>query len=461
MKIFYTPTIIQGAYKSFYNYIKFMNYDIDLKPLDFLNIPDFLECLEDYENHNRVVSSLSVFCVLSFVKNNFSVDKFQDDYNVVKSDLPYKIDFVKLRQKLLIIDSIIAKVDTEWIFIRSFDDLEFFQIYFAYKLKQKGVKVVFGKEQEFKQQFIDIFLMDEISDKVFVGHGENFLDSFCNGRMEDKYETNSLYKDEFLESFNNEMSDLEIKNKIYNFSYHTLCPYKCVFCTQNKGNNLKLNYDRFDEMIDKFVYINKNFDVDNNFCISSLPFYSNDEIQYFFGKIYDIFQDRIKFNIVHLTTPQYLDNAELLTKFKDSLFYVGVEHFSDKILTLMKKPTTKEMNLKLLINKKYSNAGFGLIYNFFKEDLKDFNEMINAIKIARSYQPNRFFKLNSFQYTIPADIKEPSECYDLEFIEPKILKAHFNLDQDFFIKYVNKHDPHEAVLKEKNNIAKRNHIGVS
>lgn len=459
MKIIYTPTIIKGAYKSFYNYIK--RYDAELVPLDFLNIPDLLECLDGYENNNRIISTLSLFFLHSFIQS-YSTENFERDYNILKNDLSYGVKWNILKEKIDIIDKLVDDVihqNPDWLFIRSFEDLEFFQLYFAYQIKLKSsIKICFGKEKEFKPHLKYIFQKEEFSDYVFVGHGENFLDSFFNDNLSStRYEEGLIYKHSFLDSFNSNVSDMEIIDSQYNFSFHTLCPYKCVFCTQNKGNNLSLNYDHLDEVIDKLVYVNHKYDIQSNFCVSSLPFYTNDEIQYFFGKIYKIFGSKIKFNIVHLTTKQYLDNAELLKKFEGSLFYIGVEHFSDKILTLMKKPTNREMNLKLVINSEYKNVGYGIIYNFFKEDMNDFNDLIRTLKLIGK---GKFFKLNSFQYTIPNDTIKDEKLYDIELIEPTTFINYFGIDYPLHLKYKNHHDPKLELLKEKNKIALSKGFGI-
>lgn len=458
MKILYTPTIIGGAYKSFYNYTR--QYNCELVPFDFINIEQTLECLDDYKNHNRITATLTLFFLYSFLKHD-SVDFMKDDYDVVKDDLSYRVNWERLQETIALVDQLVDKAINEkpdWIFIRLFEDLEFFQIYFSYRIKKESnIKICFGKEKELKPYLKNIILKDEFSDYLFVGHGENFLDSFFNNQLNvNKYDENLIYKHDFLDSFNNNISDLEIVNKKYNFAFHTLCPYKCVFCTQNKGNNLNLNIDHIDNVIEKLIYINNKYDIDDNFCISSLPFYTSEEINYFFETVYRKMNSRIKFNIVHLTTPQYLDNFEILSKFDDSLFYVGIEHFSEKILSLMKKPTTKEMNLKLLLNKKYNNAGFGLIYNFFKEELDDYNEMIRALVIARSYQKDRFFKLNSFQYTIPNESEEYK--YGMKLIEPSTFREFYNIEDNIYLKYINSHDHKLDLLKEKNKIARNNNI---
>jgi len=452
MKIIYTPTIINGAYKSFYNYTK--KYDVDLIPFDFLNISDLLECLIGYENNNRVISTLSLFFVHSFIKSGYN--SFECDYNKVSCDLSYDVDWIKFKNKIKIIDKMVEQVvniNPEWVFIRSFEDLEFFQLYFAYEIKKRSrIKICFGKEKEFKPHLKYIFMKEEFSDYVFVGHGENFLDDFFENKLDSSgYSEGLYYKKEFLDSFNSGLSDIELKNKQYNFSFHTLCPYKCTFCTQNKGNNLKLNYDHLDEVIDRIGFINKKYNIDSNFCISSLPFYTDEEIQYFFGNIYNNFGNEIKFNIVHLTTPQYLNNSDLLCKFTGSLFYVGVEHFSDKILKLMNKPTTREMNLKLIINPKYNNVGYGIIYNFFQEEMSDFIDLIRILKIVGN---NKFFKLNSFQYVVPEDISKNELIYDIKHVEPIIFKDYFNIDYNLILKYKNNHDPNLELLIDKNNIAR-------
>jgi hypothetical protein len=116
----------------------------------------------------------------------------------------------------------------------------------------------------------------------------------------------------------------------------------------------------------------------------------------------------------------------------------------------MKKPTNREMNLKLVINSEYKNVGYGIIYNFFKEDMNDFNDLIRTLKLIGK---GKFFKLNSFQYTIPNDTIKDEKLYDIELIEPTTFINYFGIDYPLYLKYKNHHDPKLELLKEKNKIA--------
>lgn len=464
MKILYINGDFNAAFKAFTNYINTKQANINFELLDIAKeLYSRWEYTVKLNDKNRYLSFWGLFFIDSFIKNNYSFKNLEKDYEIVKSDLPFNINFEKFYEVISIADKLVEEINIknpDYLFVRYFEIRNVILYYTLYKLKQKNknIKIIMGNEKKIPPIFEKMFFDEKICDHFFCGYGENMIDLILNDELKNKplYITDFSFNDEKWCSFNNKISSLDLKTSNYNFYLDMLCPYNCTFCDHayeklRQNPDIIIDEEKISYMANKIKYFHKLFPKMKFDCTTSLLIINPKLFTKFFEYLLPI-KDTVNLNGMPITVGNYLNNFDLLNQFKKSYFFLGAEHNNQHILNLMNKKYLFKDLEKILKHPKRYNLIMTLMYNFFGETKDHFDEWIAFANwcISKKY----IISLNLFNMTY----KEfDNHTLGFEYKEPVVYKKYFNrTENDLFFEYVNLHDPDNSLVLYKNETVHKN-----
>ncbi len=447
MKILYTPSIISGAITALQNHATVNNYGVSIEEFDFLDTTLVLnEMVYDYSKFNSYIIFYQLFFLDSFVKHK-GFGCVVDDYEKM-DELPFKVNWKVFTETLKSVEEKareIIEINPEYLFVRFLNSTTLISYYLSYLIKRdSNIIVILGCEKKLPNLYKEKF--ECVVDNIFIGTGEILLDDIVNGNVK-KYKEDYSYTKDNWDTFNFNVSDYEKKHSYFNYILNTKCVYSCNFCSHTSSNK-RLHIDNHDilEMANYLNWVNKKYNFKTNNCVSSLAFINNSQIKEFFGTI----DKHLPLDLIYLSTEQFYNNTDMLDKFTNTVFYLGVEHFSDKMLKLMNKQTcSRELNLKVLLRSYNTNITFGVIYNYFNETKRDFLDLYSVLNIIKDKYPQ--MNINQYIHYYGGMVDE-----SVKFIEPIKYKEYFGVEDDtLFFKYVNLHDMDGELITFKSNMVQR------
>jgi len=192
------------------------------------------------------------------------------------------------------------------------------------------------------------------------------------------------------------------------------CPLKCSFCMQGLHKYRRVtSVEAIGEQIERTV---KDHDIHSFFCADNVWF--NDlilELDEELDKRNLIGKVRFEHCNIHPTTCLSTDAVKALKRMEMHPF-LGIESFSDRILKLMNKKTTKEQNLAAtsLLDQYEVSYTMGRIFQFPSETPEDFNESVK--EYTRIFYHNHNSRwLGTFTLYPMTDIFYNPEKYGIKF----------------------------------------------
>ncbi len=458
INIMYVSTSIKTTQKSFENYISFKKYPINMvfseDEVDNTTLYNYIT-LDESENFIKIFDNY--FFISSFVRSGYSTKNIERDYEKVKEDLNFTINYPTFFKHCDDIEKQareIAESGYDYVFVRLLLEDYFFRLFLIHKIKQFNpkIKVIIGGEnQQNYPDTLKYFLKYFSYDSCFYGFGEHVLDLIIEGKPLERFVENYRYSDELWESFALNISPWEIKNNMFITIYNIMCKYNCKFCSTCKKYTMSdyvPSTDKLDQIIDYMKFVSKKYNILTMKMESSLSFSNLEDVEYFFtNKPKDIYMTGTT-----LTPDMLLKSMDIVGETNGD-FFVGIEHFSSSVLKKMRKPTSRLTNQKLILSENKLNLSFFLIYNFLNETLEDFNDLVNHIRILRSRRSN--FGLVKLVYASqPHNIQNDYDEFGYSHVIPTTFKSYFNIPDDIhmYFKYRTILDPNLELLKIKQNI---------
>lgn len=449
------------ALKKYINYKNLDNINLSiLQDKSLLYFIDEIITLDEDLNYNE--HFYDAFFIDSFRKDNrYNFQYVEHDYNVVKEDLPYTIDFVGFYEQIKNTDKLIEKIldiDPEYTLLRIIGDRIYLSYYIAFKLKaaRPNMKIIAGGEKDLRKSTYYHNLFLDLVDHLYFGFAEHLLTKLNNDEKIEKMEYSSDFTEDLWRSYNFGITDEEIKAETVYLIPNISCVYNCRFCSVRKDIKNYNTDTKLEEFTDYIIFLNKKYPGICNFFSTSLAFRSNEEIEYFFGRLYDnnlYTPDKFNLGVCYITSRMYWDNKDLLKKFgNNNRFYIGVESLSDSVLKHMRKPNiNSDINKKLVLGN--NNINYAFIWNYFNETMEEFQEMLRFSTIIKKlkYTYPRFFKL---QWSSDESQFQQNEIdFDITFKVPHTYKNYFNIAEEyFFFDYYQNTDKDYEILKYKQNI---------
>jgi len=460
--ILYLNNVIgEAPIKALTSYIKFKKLDnISFNVLydeSLLNHINQIITLDKYANFTE--HFWDSFFIESFLKDDrFNFDHIESDYEIVKDDFPFSVDFEAFYEHVRLADILIKKIlqiNPDYLLHRLIiGDRLYISYYIAFQVKKRNpnIKIIAGGEKDLKPTNYYNDLFRPVVDHLYFGFAEHLLEMLNNDIELEKTNMNYAYTEDLWRSFNFTLTEPEIQNNKY-FSIPNLkCTANCDFCSVFKKFDQCFQYDdaALAELTDFIMFMNTKHPGIKTHFVSSLAFKTSSNIEYFFKTLYDNgFHKAGNFNLslLYIIGKQYYDNRELLNKFERNTFNCGIEHTNEKILRSMNKPISSKIAKELII--KPNNITFAFIWNYFEESKEEFDEIITFSKIIKKlkYHNPRYFQL---QYSALGDVKEDERKHNITFVVPHIYKDFYGIDEDeFYFNYRNNLDPENVLMRYK------------
>jgi len=481
MKVLYVETLQTSDIKSFQsNKVHYkqkinVNYRSTSKSLENI-IDDYpnvkfgvfhnYKTLDDFINYqedkNIVLECDEIPFILSFLKDQ-TLNELISDFKVFQTELNYGVNFGSLFNYISELKDQVKSIIQEKpniIIFKLYGKNIFFSLLLSYLIKQnrKDIKIIITDNKPCPYKNIFEFIYEEcieknIIDNMFWGYNEHIIIDICEDKELKRIGENFNYTHRIWENNALKISKFEIENNFFMSAHNIECPYDCSFCLSPKKHHLDFegNKDTLDEMIDYLIWVYQKYDINVVRLFYPLPF-TNDEFKYFFEKLLEKQQQHIKISL-YSTGFQLIDNIDILNEFEELSVFPGVEHFSDRILKLMNKQTTREMNQKILLNNFSFKVYFFLLYNFMNESIDEFKDLLFHLNVFnKSNKPNTHPELiKMFFSSTETTYKYNEGLYDITYIEPIKLKEHFKIsNRILFFNYINNQYPY--ILQEKNKL---------
>jgi hypothetical protein len=193
------------------------------------------------------------------------------------------------------------------------------------------------------------------------------------------------------------------------------CPLKCSFCMQGLHKYRRVtSVETIGEQIERTV---KDKGIHSFFCADNVWFKDLVlELDEELGKRNLLGQVRFEHCNIHPTTCLSTDVVKAFKRLNMHPF-LGIESFSDRMLKLMNKKTTKEKNLMAtsLLDKYEVEYTMGRIFQFPSETPEDFDESVKEYTKIFYHNPNSRW-LGTFTLYPLTDIFCNPEKYGIKFI---------------------------------------------
>jgi len=435
---------------------KKINYELFTHDILNISLNDFI--VYDSNKHLMIECDELPF-IFSFIKDQ-TLSNIKEDFQYFKDELNYKINFDKLLKHIKLLKQFCNEIlnkKPNVIISHLWGKNVFFNIIISYYIKEKNkkIKVIFFENKP--PQYFKIFkyaynslINFNIIDNIYWGYHENLIRALCEGSELEQIEQKYIFTHEDWRSNTLKISNFEIKYRFFSTMHNIQCIYKCPFCLNPKNNFIKFipDEDNLNEMIDYMIWVYDKYNLHVIRMFSPLPFLNN-HFYYFFNKLLELNRTDIKISL-YSTPLQVYNNLEILNQFNKLTIFPGIEHFSERLLNIMNKQTTRKINQSLMFNKTDFKICCFLLYDFMPESLEEFKDLLNHFMLIKRNSKHVTVDLIKMYFSSnEKSFAEDEHKYNINYIIPHKLKEYFKIeDFDFFLTYENK----QNLLHQKNKL---------